>query len=37
MKSTAAIQRQHGEDMILDEIEIPEPGAEQVGVKLFST
>ena len=37
MKSIAAIQRKHGEDMILDEIDIPDPGAEQVGVKLFSS
>ena len=37
MKSRAAIQTAHGERLIIDELEFPDPGPDQVVVKLLSS
>ncbi len=37
MKSAAAILAQHGQDLIIDDLEYPDPGPNQVLVKLFSS
>ena len=37
MKSKAAIHLEHGQPLVVDEIEIPDPAADQVLVKLYSS
>lgn len=37
MKSTAAIHVEHGKPLVVDEIELPPPRADQVRVKLYSS
>ena len=37
MKSKAAIHMEHGQPLVVDEIEIPDPAADQVLVKLYSS